>query len=150
MENVLLIIHLILAVFLIGVVLLQRSEGGALGIGGGGGGAVSSRGATTALAKVTWALAAAFIATSLALTILAAQESGSRSVIDRIEPGAETPASAPLTPPAAEDEAPAGDVAPDLQELLTPAPTPSPPAAEGEGDDAADAPSAPLSPPAAE
>ena len=90
MENVLLIVHLILAVFLIGVVLLQRSEGGALGIGGGGGGGmVSSRGATTALAKVTWGLAAAFIATSLALTIIAAQQSGSRSVIHRIEPEAE-------------------------------------------------------------
>ena len=50
MENVVLIVHLIIAVFLIAVVLLQRSEGGALGIGGGGG-LVSARGAATALSQ---------------------------------------------------------------------------------------------------
>ncbi|MEM7189077.1 MAG: preprotein translocase subunit SecG [Pseudomonadota bacterium] len=71
MENVVLIVHLIIAVFLIAVVLLQRSEGGALGIGGGGGGLVSARGAATALSKVTWFLAVAFICTSIILTILA-------------------------------------------------------------------------------
>ena len=82
MENVLLIVHLIIALFLIGVVLLQRSEGGALGIGGGGGGLVSGRGAATALSKVTWFLAAAFITTSLLLTVVAAKNAGSRSVLD--------------------------------------------------------------------
>jgi preprotein translocase subunit SecG len=71
MQNVVLIVHLILAVCLIGVVLLQRSEGGALGIGGGGGGLVSQRGAATALSKVTWALAIGFLITSISLTILA-------------------------------------------------------------------------------
>ncbi|MCU0855624.1 MAG: preprotein translocase subunit SecG, partial [Rhodobacteraceae bacterium] len=74
MENVVLIVHLILALCLIGVVLLQRSEGGGLGMGGGGG-VVSSRGAATALAKLTWAFAIAFIATSITLTIFAAQNS---------------------------------------------------------------------------
>lgn len=71
MQNVVLVIHLILALALIGVVLLQRSEGGALGIGGGGGGLVSQRGAMTALSKITWALAIGFLCTSLTLTILA-------------------------------------------------------------------------------
>ncbi|HUF55337.1 MAG TPA: preprotein translocase subunit SecG [Thermohalobaculum sp.] len=89
MENVLLIIHLIVALCLISVVLLQRSEGGALGIGGGGGGGlVTSRGAETALSKLTWGLAVAFIATSIMLTIL----SGGRevgSVFDTIEAGEE-------------------------------------------------------------
>ena len=70
MENFVLIVHLLIAVVLIAVVLLQRSEGGALGIGGGGGGLVSARGAATALSKVTWALAIAFICTSIILTIL--------------------------------------------------------------------------------
>ena len=76
MENVVLIVHLILALGLIGVVLLQRSEGGGLGLGGGGGGGglVSSRGAATALGKVTWGLAIAFIITSLTLTVIAAQK----------------------------------------------------------------------------
>ncbi|MEO0361092.1 MAG: preprotein translocase subunit SecG [Pseudomonadota bacterium] len=124
MENIVLIVHLILAIFLIVVVLLQRSEGGALGIGGGGGGGlVSSRGAATALSKVTWGLAIAFICTSLTLTIIAASGTGSRSVIDGVTtgvPGADdaptvggfelptisdddlTPPSSPLEPPAAD------------------------------------------------
>ncbi|MCP9481629.1 preprotein translocase subunit SecG [Shimia sp. CNT1-13L.2] len=84
MENVVLIIHLLLALALIGVVLLQRSEGGGLGMGGGGGGAVSGRSAATALSKVTWILAAAFICTSIALTIIAAQKSAGGSVLDRL------------------------------------------------------------------
>ena len=93
MENVILIVHLILALSLIGVVLLQRSEGGGLGLGGGGGGGglVSSRSAATALGKVTWLLAIAFICTSITLTIIAAQNAAGSSVLDRI--GADAPAS---------------------------------------------------------
>lgn len=89
MENVVLIVHLILALCLIGVVLLQRSEGGGLGMGGGGG-VVSSRGAATALGKLTWIFAIAFIGTSLSLTIFAAQNSADTSVLDRL--GIEAPA----------------------------------------------------------
>ena len=88
MENIVLIVHLILALCLIAVVLLQRSEGGGLGMGGGG--AVSARGAATALGKLTWAFAIAFIATSMTLTIIAARNSSDTSVIDRL--GVETPA----------------------------------------------------------
>ena len=89
MENVILIIHLILALGLIGVVLLQRSEGGGLGLGGGGGGGlVSARGAATALGKLTWGLAIAFIITSITLTIISAQNSAGGSVLDRIGVGA--------------------------------------------------------------
>jgi preprotein translocase subunit SecG len=83
MENVVLIVHLILALCLIGVVLLQRSEGGGLGMGGGGG-AISARGAATALGKLTWAFAIAFIATSITLTVLAARNSADSSVVDRL------------------------------------------------------------------
>jgi preprotein translocase subunit SecG len=82
METVILMIHLVLAILLIAVVLLQRSEGGALGIGGGGGGLVSARGAATALSKTTWALAIGFICTSLALTIMAS-DLGPSSVFDQ-------------------------------------------------------------------
>lgn len=82
METVVLVIHLLLALTLIGVVLMQRSEGGGLGMGGGG--ATTGRAASTALGKFTWLLAIAFICTSLALTIIAAQSSGSGSVLDRI------------------------------------------------------------------
>lgn len=107
MENVVLTVHLILALLLIGVVLLQRSEGGGLGMGGGG--AISARGAATALGKITWVLAAAFIVTSITLTILAAGEGKTGSVADQI--GIEAPA--PKT------EAPAAD-------LLPPAPADAP------------------------
>lgn len=109
MENVVLIIHLILALGLIGVVLLQRSEGGGLGLGGGGGGGlVSARGAATALGKVTWLLAIAFIITSLTLTIIAAQKSAGSSVLDQI--GVDSPA------PARDTTVPTGDA------LLPPVP----------------------------
>ena len=77
MENVVLIVHLLLALTLIGVVLLQRSEGGGLGMGSGGG-AMTGRSAASALAKVTWILAIGFIITSMTLTIIAAQRSAAK------------------------------------------------------------------------
>lgn len=112
MENVILVVHLILAICLIGVVLLQRSEGGGLGIGGGGG-VMTGRQAATALGKLTWGFAIAFLATSITLTILAAQNSASDSVLDRI--GVEAPAPA-------EEEAPASDgpLLPPASDLLPP------------------------------
>ncbi|WP_128514071.1 preprotein translocase subunit SecG [Tabrizicola thermarum] len=94
MENVVLTIHLILALLLIGVVLLQRSEGGGLGMGGGGG-TMSARGAATAMTKLTWIFAAAFIVTSITLTILAARSGGSGSVVDTAATA--TPAATPAT-----------------------------------------------------
>ena len=116
MENVVLIIHLLLALTLIGVVLLQRSEGGGLGMGSGGGntGVMSGRGAASALSKATWILAIGFIITSMTLTIIAAQKSAGSSVIDRlgdIEPAKkqddiELPAIKNLLPPSTDDTAP--------------------------------------------
>lgn len=108
MENVILVIHLILALGLIGIVLLQRSEGGGLGIGGGGGGVMSSRGAATALGKVTWGLAIAFLITSIALTIISAQNSADSSVVDAL--GLETPAAEDAATPSV----------PDVSDLLPP------------------------------
>ena len=100
MENVILVIHLILALGLIGVVLLQRSEGGGLGMGGGGGGgAMTGRAAASALTKVTWALAIAFICTSIAMTVIAAKNSAGSSVVDRIV-DVPTPQTAPIAPDA--------------------------------------------------
>lgn len=84
MENVILVIHLILAVCLIGVVLLQRSEGGGLGMGGSGrgGGVMTGRQAATALGKLTWIFAIAFLSTSITLTIIAAQNSAGSSLLE--------------------------------------------------------------------
>lgn len=138
MENVILTVHLILALLLVGVVLLQRSEGGGLGMGGGGGGAMTGRQAANALTRVTWILAAAFICTSIALTVLAAAGSGSGSVIDQIggtAPGAAAdgdapagsdllppaPNSTPLTPPRADDAVPAVPQSPATETPAQPA-----------------------------
>ena len=113
MENVVLIIHLILALSLIGTVLLQRSEGGGLGIGGGGGGATGGRPAPTAMSKFTWALAAAFICTSITLTLISASETAGSSVAERLGIAAsEDGTAAPDTlgdsrlPPSLDDDAP--------------------------------------------
>lgn len=103
MENVVLIIHLFLALGLIGIVLLQRSEGGGLGMGSGGGGAISGRAAATALGKLTWILAIAFICTSITLTIIAADKASGTSVTDRLggsAPVAEESSDTPAIPSA--------------------------------------------------
>ena len=72
MENVILVVHILTCIAMIGVVLLQRSEGGALGMGGGGGGGlVSGRGAASVLTRTTMILAAVFFVTSLVLTTMA-------------------------------------------------------------------------------
>ena len=100
MENIVLTVHLLLALGLIGVVLLQRSEGGGLGIGGGGGGAMSGRSAATALSKVTWVLAIGFLITSLSLTIIAANSSATSSVLSADGVDTSTPAEpAPVIDP---------------------------------------------------
>ena len=110
MQNVVLIIHLLLAVTLIGLVLLQRSEGGGLGMGGGGGGgAMSGRAAASAMTKLTWILAIAFICTSLGLTILQVQKSSGSSVLDQLMPVTEqssTPSADDLLPPSAAESGP--------------------------------------------
>ena len=70
MQTVLIVIHLMVVLALVGVVLLQRSEGGGLGIGGGSG-FMTARGAANALTRATGILAVAFFATSLGLSLLA-------------------------------------------------------------------------------
>jgi len=105
MENVILTVHLILALLLIGVVLLQRSEGGGLGMGGGGSGVMSGRQAANALSKLTWIFAAAFIATSVTLTVLAARDASSGSVVDQFNSSSQG-ADAPAVPALPEIELP--------------------------------------------
>jgi preprotein translocase subunit SecG len=82
MQAVILVVHLLIALALIGAVLLQRSEGGALGIGGGGAGSLfTSRGVGNALTRATAILAAAFFLTSITLTVLATRGGGGGSLI---------------------------------------------------------------------
>lgn len=121
MSTVLLLIHVMVALALVGIVLLQRSEGGALGIGGGGGGFMTGRSAGSALTKTTAVLAACFFATSLALSILASQHRTTPSILVPAGEGGggglaplQIPgAPAPATPQA--PQAPAGPQAPQSQ-----------------------------------
>ncbi|WP_295812594.1 preprotein translocase subunit SecG [uncultured Nitratireductor sp.] len=88
MQTVIIVIHLIVVVALVGVVLMQRSEGGGLGIGGGSG-FMSARGAANALTRTTAILAAAFFATSLALSLIARYGASPTDILDRIPAGSE-------------------------------------------------------------
>ncbi|WP_207100075.1 preprotein translocase subunit SecG [Paracoccus shandongensis] len=154
MENVVLTIHLILAVLLTGVVLLQRSEGGGLGMGGGGG-VMTGRQAANALTRLTWIFGIALFVTSIALTIIAARQVSNSSIMDQlgvpegrqestlpqvpayVPPPSTGAAGDPLTPPAPEAAtdpatpeaaAPAAD-APAVEPVAPPAaPAPAAPA----------------------
>ncbi len=158
MQTVLLVIHLMVVIALVGVVLIQRSEGGALGIGGGGG-FMTSRGTANVLTRTTAILAAVFFLTSLALTILPRVLGTGGSILDTVPgvaPAAPTSPNAPIgtgqggvldllkknTPAGAGETAPAGAVqTPPAATPATPAPAATTPAAPAP---AATAPAAPA------
>ena len=96
MTTVILVIHLLLAISMVGTVLLQRSEGGGLGMGGGGGGGgggmggfMTGRETANLLTRATAVLAALFFTTSLTLSIMAGSDRQTRSILD--QPVAEEP-----------------------------------------------------------
>ena len=124
MNTVLLLIHVMIALALVGVILLQRSEGGALGIGGGGGGFMTGRSAGNALTKTTAILAACFFASSLLLSIIASQHRTGPSILNptgqpgggRLAPLELPNRPAPAAPPASSTPAaPAAPQAPQSQ-----------------------------------
>lgn len=152
-----LVLHTLIAAGLVAVILLQRSEGGALGIGQNTSGLVSARGAADLLTRSTSALAGLFVLTSLGLAILYGQANKTRridpnAVAVPTAPGPLAPASpiAPAPPaagvpifPSAPGAVPGAGQAPPSFGLGEPAPTPSAPAAAP-----AAGPSAPAAPPA--
>ena len=85
MENFILVLNIILAVLLVGLILLQKSEGGALGIGASQDSFISSRSAGNFLTRTTALIATLFIITSISLTIISKQEVSSSSVLERSE-----------------------------------------------------------------
>jgi preprotein translocase subunit SecG len=127
MQTVLMVIHLFVAIALTVVVLLQKSEGGALGMGGSGGGLggfFSPRGAANTLTRTTAILGVMFFLTSLTLTWLALKGPGSTSIMNSGRPPATapgTPGVPPITPAPAPATAPAAAPA-----ATTPAPAPAP------------------------
>jgi preprotein translocase subunit SecG len=116
MTTALLVLHLLIACALVGVVLLQRSEGGALGIGGGGGagGFLTGRGTANLLTRTTAALAAAFFTTSILLTLVAQSNAPKQSILDQGSAGTAAPAGA-KAPQAPSGEAPRGGILDKLQ-----------------------------------
>ena len=85
MENTILILNIVSAILLVAVILLQKSEGGALGIGVSQDSFISSRSAGSILTKTTAIIATFFIITSISLTIMSKDEFSSSSVLEKIE-----------------------------------------------------------------
>jgi preprotein translocase subunit SecG len=82
---ILLALNIAVCICLVAVVLLQRSEGGALGMGGGPSGFMTARGAGNLLTTLTWWLGSAFFVLSLTLTLLSGHARGGSSVVDRVK-----------------------------------------------------------------
>lgn len=125
MDKVLLALHLMIAAGLVGVVLLQRSEGGGLGMGGGNSGSfMTGRGTANFLTRVTAGLATAFFITSISLTLLARHGAKPASPLD-------LPALPPLSKPGAPAaKEPAKGTTPAPAPQTAPSTTPLPPAAK--------------------
>ena len=85
MENIILVLNIILAIILVGIILLQKSEGGALGLGVSQDSFISSRSAGSFLTKTTAIIATLFIITSISLTIISKEEYSSSSVLEKVE-----------------------------------------------------------------
>jgi preprotein translocase subunit SecG len=112
MQHVVIVIHLMLVLALIGVVLLQKSEGGGLGIGSTGG-FMTSRGTANVLTRATAVLAGLFFATSLILSILAGLNRKPTSILQDGRPAPTAPGpSAPLSPGGIINQLPGAPAAP--------------------------------------
>lgn len=97
MHFVLLTVHSLIVLALIVLVLLQRSDGGALGIGGGGGGFMTSRGAANVLTRTTSVLALLFFATSILLAITAGGVEDETDIIEDLTGQSVVDPNAPIT-----------------------------------------------------
>ena len=97
MQHVIIVVHLMLVLAMIGVVLLQKSEGGGLGIGSTGG-FMSSRGTANVLTRATAFLAGGFFVTSLVLSILAGHDRKPASIINSGAPAGQQAPGAPAAP----------------------------------------------------
>lgn len=125
LQTILLVAMIIISIALSGVILLQRSEGGALGMGGGPSGFMTARGAGNLLTTTTWWLGALFVICAISLTIVGNMERASRSVVDADAVGSialdTAPATGQQTAPA--ETAPAAPAAPSLDDLEASLPT---------------------------
>ncbi len=128
LQTILLVVMILISVALTGVVLLQRSEGGALGMGGGPSGFMTARGAGNLLTVLTWWLGGAFGACAILLTIVGNIERSNQSVVDAdalgsIAVGSAAPTETAPVPTAPTETAPARPAAPSLDDLEASLPT---------------------------
>jgi preprotein translocase subunit SecG len=109
-STLLISLDILVCIALIFVVLMQRSEGGAFGMGGGPTGLVTARGAGDLLTRITWSLFAAFLTISLTLTLIGAHDRSTSSIIEKLKLQHANPnaLNQPLTPPAPTPGAPVG------------------------------------------
>lgn len=136
LQTILLVVMILISLALTGVILLQRSEGGALGMGGGPSGFMTARGAGSLLTITTWWLGAGFVICAISLTILGNVERSNRSVVDADAVGSIALDTAPSTPtaPVTNPTTPTRPAAPSLDDLeaslptagVAPAPAPTP------------------------
>lgn len=119
LSGLLITLNILVCVALIGVVLLQRSEGGAFGVGGSPTGLITARGAGDLLTRTTWVLFGLFLVLSLSLTLLGAHDRATSSVIERLKLQQANPNLLNQKPPTAPAPAPLGGAP-------APAPTPIP------------------------
>jgi preprotein translocase subunit SecG len=130
LQTILLVAMILISVALAGVILLQRSEGGALGMGGGPSGFMTARGAGNLLTVTTWWLAGAFFACAIGLTIGGNTSRSNQSIVDRDASGAlVAPTGADAETPAAGEDAaptPARPAGPSLDDFLSSAPAAQP------------------------
>ena len=137
LQTILLVAIIIVAISLTGVVLLQRSEGGALGMGGGPSGFMTARGAGNLLTKVTWVLAALLFGLTIVLTVVGNMDRAAVSGIDAdavgslaTKPASGQPQQQPAQPQPAQPAKPAAPSLDDLEASVSApaaqAPTPQP------------------------
>jgi preprotein translocase subunit SecG len=135
LSGLLITLDILVGLGIVGVVLMQRSEGGAFGMGGGPTGLITTRGAGDLLTRTTWILFALFLALSLSLTLLGAHDRANSSVLQQLKGQIANPnalSQQPLAPPAPSNALPAAGsplLAPGGNPLSAPAPQPIAPAA---------------------
>ena len=105
------VVQLLVATALVVTILMQRSEGGGLGIGGSPNGMMSARGAADFLTRSTKWLAVAFVGLSIALAAVAVKETGSNDITSTVDRGVTADPVAPADPLAGEGDAPAAPAA---------------------------------------
>jgi preprotein translocase subunit SecG len=118
LQTILLVTMILISVALTGLILIQKSEGGALGMGGGPSGIMTARGAGNLLTKTTWVLAALFFLCAIGLTITGNMERSSGSIVDADGMGElMAPTTAPAAPAVDPSAPPPAQAAPSLQDL---------------------------------